>query len=95
VSLAIGLFAASLTIASFLAQSWKILKSRDVRSLSAPMWILSVVAFAVWSAYGILEAEWPIIVPNVVCFLLAGFILALKLMPRHHREAVAEAVTGS
>ena len=89
-TLAIGLFAAALTITSFVAQAWKILRTRDVGSLSTPMWILSTSAFAVWSIYGVLQRELPIIIPNVLCFLLAGFILTLKLLPRRKREAVAE-----
>ncbi len=91
-TLAIGLCAAALTIASFGAQAWKILRTRDVRSLATPMWILTTAAFAVWTAYGVLRREWPLIVPNGVCFVLAGFILVLKLLPRRRREAVAAAI---
>ena len=91
-TLAIGLVAAALTITSFVAQAWKILKTRDVGSLSTPMWILSTVAFAVWVVYGVLQREWPIIIPNAVCLLLAGFILTLKILPKRKREAVAEAI---
>ena len=92
-TLALGLVAAALTITSFLAQTWKILKTRDVHSLSAPMWILSTVAFAIWIGYGIALGEWPIIIPNSLCFLLAGFILTLKLLPSRKRDAVAETIT--
>jgi MtN3 and saliva related transmembrane protein len=88
--LAIGLIAAALTISSFVAQTRKIVKTRDVSSLSAPMWILSTVAFAIWIVYGALLGEWPIIVPNVVCFVLAAFILTLKLLPKRKREEVAD-----
>jgi MtN3 and saliva related transmembrane protein len=88
--LAIGLVAASLTIASFVAQSHKILKTRDVKSLSAPMWALSTAAFALWIVYGVLLGQWPIVIPNAVCFVLAAFILALKLLPARKREMVAE-----
>jgi MtN3 and saliva related transmembrane protein len=91
-NLVIGLFAAALTIASFGAQTWKILRTRDVRSLSTSMWILTTSAFAVWSVYGLLQRQWPIIIPNVLCFVLAGFILTLKLLPRRKREAIAEAI---
>lgn len=91
-TLAIGLGAAALTITSFVAQAWKILKTRDVSSLSTPMWILSTTAFAVWVVYGVLQREWPIIIPNSVCFLLAGFVLTLKVLPRRKREAVADAL---
>jgi len=91
-TLAIGLFAAALTITSFVAQGWKILRTRDVSSLSTPMWILSTTAFAVWTLYGVLQRELPIIIPNALCLLLSGFILTLKLLPRRKREAVAEAI---
>ena len=94
-TLAIGLFAAALTITSFLAQAWKILRTRDVSSLSTPMWILSAVAFAVWTTYGILLGEWPIMIPNALCLLLSSFILALKVMPGHKRDAIADAVTAA
>lgn len=88
--LAIGLTAAALTIASFVAQTRKIIKTRDVSSLSAPMWILSTTAFAIWTLYGVLLGDWPIIVPNAVCLLLAAFILTLKLLPSRKREQVAD-----
>jgi len=88
--LVLGLVAAALTIASFLAQTYKILRTRDVHSLSAPMWVLSTIAFAVWVAYGVAMSAWPIVIPNAVCFALACFILVLKLLPTHKREAVAD-----
>lgn len=88
--LAIGLTAAGLTIASFVAQTGKIIKTRDVSSLSAPMWMLSTTAFALWTIYGGLLGDWPIIVPNAVCLLLAAFILTLKLLPSRKRAQVAD-----
>jgi MtN3 and saliva related transmembrane protein len=93
--LAIGLVAAALTIASFLAQTGKIVKTRDVSSLSTPMWILSTTAFALWTAYGVLLGEWPIVIPNAVCLALAGFILVLKLLPAPKRDRVADKLTPS
>ena len=92
---AIGYIAAALTIASFLAQSGKILKTRDVGAISAPMWALSTTAFALWTAYGVLRSDWALIVPNAVCLVLAGFILTLKLLPSSKRERVADKLTPS
>lgn len=88
--LAMGLTAAALTIASFVAQTRKIIKTRDVSSLSTPMWVLSTAAFAIWIVYGAMLGDWPIIVPNVVCLVLAAFILMLKLLPSNKREQVAD-----
>jgi MtN3 and saliva related transmembrane protein len=95
VSLAIGLAAAALTIASFVAQSWKILRTRDVRGVSAPMWALSTTAFAIWVGYGALLGEWPIIAANLICGALAGFILVLVLLPRRRRERIADSITSA
>jgi len=92
--LAIGLVAAALTIFSFIAQVRKILKTRDTSGISTTMWLVSTTAFAVWVAYGALLREWPIVVPNAVCCVLAAFILALKIMPRRKREKLASVVTG-
>jgi MtN3 and saliva related transmembrane protein len=91
-TVALGLFAAALTIVSFVAQVWQILRTRNTRSLWTPMWILWTVSSAVWSVYGVLQREWPIIIPNALCFLLAAFILMLKFLPRRKRNAVAKAL---
>jgi hypothetical protein len=44
------------------------------------------------AAYGLLLGQWPLIVTNGICLALSGFILAMKLLPRRHREVVAEAL---
>lgn len=93
-NLALGLAAAALTITSFVAQSWKILRSRDVRGVSAPMWGLSTTAFAIWVGYGVRLGQWPIIVANLICGALAGFVLVLVLLPRRRRDRVAETLTS-
>ncbi len=92
---ALGILGACLTMVSYFPQAWKIIKTRDTEGLSAPAWILSTVAFAVWAGYGILQAEWPIIIPNVICCGLAGFILTLKLAPKQTRDAIADKVVAA
>ncbi|HWO22702.1 MAG TPA: SemiSWEET family transporter [Kofleriaceae bacterium] len=88
----IGFFAAAVTLTGFVAQVWKILRTRDTSTVVLPTWLLSALAFSVWTVYGVLLGEWPIIVPNVLCFLITGFIVALKLMPRKSRDAIADAL---
>jgi MtN3 and saliva related transmembrane protein len=90
VTLAIGLVAAALTVLSFLAQTAKIVKTRDTSALSTPMWLLSTAAFALWIAYGFLVSALPIIIPNLICCALAAFILALKLLPHRKRDAALD-----
>jgi MtN3 and saliva related transmembrane protein len=94
VTLALGLIAATLTIASFLAQTGKIIKTRDTKALATPTWVMSTVAFALWVAYGLVLGEWPIVIPNAICFVLAAFILALKLMPRRKRDGVIDKLSS-
>lgn len=89
---AIGYVASALSIISFTPQAWKIIQSRDVQAISAVMYAATVAGFALWAMFGILKGEWPIIITNSVCFLLSAFILAMKLMPQHKRDEVADAI---
>lgn len=79
VKLAIMLVAPALTILSYVAQTHKIIRTRDTSALSRNMYILTTVAFAMWVVYGVSTREWPLIIPNAVCTVLAAVILALKL----------------
>ncbi len=88
----VGSIAALASTLSFTPQAWKIIKSRDTASISAGMYMLTVTGFALWIAYGILLGQWPIIVPNALCLILAAFILTMKLLPRSKRNKVADAL---
>lgn len=90
----IGATAATLSVCSFVPQAWRIIKTRETKDLATPMWIMNVIAFALWTTYGVFLVNWPIIIPNVICFLLAAFILTMKLLPRPKREAVADAIAS-
>jgi MtN3 and saliva related transmembrane protein len=85
----IGVLAATASVASFMPQAWKIVRTRDVEGLSAGMYLLTAAAFALWLAFGWLQGEWALIVPNALCLAAASFILAMIVMPRRQREQVA------
>jgi MtN3 and saliva related transmembrane protein len=53
------------------------------------------MGFSLWFAYGLLLGEWPLILTNGLCLLLSGFILVMKLLPRHKRNEVADALDPS
>ncbi|HLL22064.1 MAG TPA: SemiSWEET transporter [Kofleriaceae bacterium] len=78
----VGVMAAVLSVTSFVPQAWKIWKTRETEALSKKMCIFNTTAFALWTVYGVLEQQWPIIAPNAICFVLAGFILVMKLKSR-------------
>lgn len=87
----IGNLATVSSMTSFTPQAWKIVKTRDTNGISAPMYGITVFGFALWLAFGIMKAEWPIIITNGVCLLLAAFILTMTLLPRADKDAVADA----
>ncbi len=86
----IGSIAAVLSTASFTPQAWKIIKSRETHDISAGMYALTVTGFALWTAYGILLMQWPLIVTNSICLVLSAFILTMKLLPRREKNKVAD-----
>jgi MtN3 and saliva related transmembrane protein len=88
----IGFLAAACSVASFVPQAFKILRTRNTASLSPPMYALTTMGFLLWTAYGIAQGQWPLILTNTVCFVLAAFILVMTLLPKRKKEAVAETI---
>ena len=86
----IGSFAALASTVSFAPQAWKIIKSRHTADNSFGMYAITVCGFALWTIYGILLGEWPLIVTNSICFLLSAFILMMKILPRRQKNKVAD-----
>lgn len=89
---ALGAVAALASITSFTPQAWKIIRTRDTKSISAGAYALTVTAFTLWLIYGFVVGQWPIIVTNAVCVVLAAFILMMKLLPAEKKGAVAKAL---
>lgn len=89
IALIVGYLASICSMASFVPQAWKIIKTADTAAISKRMYAVTVVGFALWSAFGVLRMEWPIILTNVVCFCLSSFILVMKILPRAKRERIA------
>ena len=89
----IGFLAAACSVSSFVPQAYKILRTRDTASLSPPTYSLTTTGFLLWTAYGVAQGQWPLILTNAVCFVLAAFILIMTLLPASKKEAVADAIT--
>jgi len=75
----IGSLAATLTTVSFVPQAWKVWHTKHTADISLAMYSLFTTGVALWLAYGILIAAWPIIIANLVTLLLAGAVLIMKL----------------
>lgn len=86
----VGAIASAGSMTAFAPQAWRIIKTRDTKGLSASTFALNTAAFALWAAYGMLLGKWPIIITNSVCLVVSGFILVMRLLPAHRRDAVAD-----
>jgi MtN3 and saliva related transmembrane protein len=75
----IGYLAAVLTTCSFVPQVWHTWRTRDVSGISLGMYSVFAVGVALWLAYGLLVAAWPIVLANAVTLALASVILGMKL----------------
>lgn len=75
----IGYLAAALTTCSFLPQALHTFRTRDVSGISLGMYSTFTLGVALWLAYGVALAAWPIVVANAITLLLASTILGMKL----------------
>jgi len=75
----IGFIAAILTTFSFMPQAYKVYKTQKTTDLSLGMFSLFTLGVLLWTIYGILLAAFPIILANIVTFILAFYILIMKI----------------
>jgi MtN3 and saliva related transmembrane protein len=74
-----GYMAAVLTTVAFMPQALKTIRSRDTRGISLSMYVIFTVGVGCWFGYGVFLGSWPMIVSNIITFVLAATILGLKL----------------
>ena len=75
----LGLAAAFCTTTAFMPQVVKTWRSRSTSDISLSMFSLMVFGIGLWLAYGISIGDMPLIIANLVTFVLAGTILVFKL----------------
>lgn len=75
----IGLLAGTLTTIAFVPQLTKTWRTKSAKDISFLMLLTFCSGVLLWILYGILFHSIPVIITNVVTFLLAGAILVLKL----------------
>ena len=76
---AVGVAAALCSMGSFVPQALKIMRDHEADAVSAPMYVVTVAGFALWTGYGVLIGQWPLIVANAISGALAASVLALKI----------------
>lgn len=75
----IGAVAATLTTTAFIPQVIKVWQTRHTKDISLGMYVIFTSGVAMWAVYGWMIASWPVFAANVLTFLLAGSVLAMKL----------------
>lgn len=75
----VGYAAMVLTIATFLPQAFKVIKTRKTRDLALSTYILLVIVSALWTVYGVSIHSFQIVTTNSVVGFIAFFICFLKL----------------
>ena len=75
-----GFFAAILTTLAFIPQLIKTLKTKTAEDVSLTTLIMFLTGVASWVIYGIQISSKPILIANVITFLLNFLILVFKLI---------------
>jgi len=83
----IGIIAGVLTSASMLPQFIKVLRKKDVGNLSPLMLLVLISGVALWTYYGFLKDEMPIILSNGFSVLLNSGLLVCYMLFRKKEKS--------
>lgn len=76
----LGLVAGSLTTIAFVPQLLKVWKSKSAQDISYVMFIMFIAGIILWEIYGWGIHSMPVILFNVITFVLGLAILVLKFI---------------
>jgi len=74
----IGFLAGIFTTLAALPQIIRTFKEKKVENISSYMFIALCIGVGLWTVYGIMKADWPIILTNGTSFILNGIMLFFK-----------------
>ncbi|HPA63814.1 MAG TPA: SemiSWEET transporter [Spirochaetota bacterium] len=75
----IGYAAAVLSTVSFVPQVIKTLKTKDTSGISILMYSAFTAGVALWLIFGIMTANMPVTIANVIVLILASMVLVMKI----------------
>ena len=81
-----GYFAAILTTAAFLPQLIKTLKTKKAEDVSSLTLIMFICGVGSWIVYGYKISSSPILIANIITFILNSFILISKVYYSKNRK---------
>lgn len=75
----IGYAAAFFSTVSFVPQVIKTLRTKDTSGISLLMYSVFTAGVALWLIFGIMTANMPVTIANVIVLILASMVLAMKI----------------
>ena len=84
----IGLIAGGLTTFSFAPQLYRSLKTKSVADVSVGMYSAMVAGVVLWEVYAIMIESLPLIITNIVSFILTLSVLIVRLW--YGRKSVSQ-----
>ena len=75
----VGYISAVLTSGCFLPQVLKVLRDRETKAISLPMYLIYITGLCGWLVYGILLNSLPMIIANIVTISLVIPIIIMKI----------------
>ena len=75
----LGILAAIGTTSSFIPQAYKVFKTKKTEDLSLGMFLLFCGGTVLWIIYGAMIKSFPVLLANSVTFVLAFYILMMKI----------------
>ncbi len=76
---AVGYAAAALSTLSFLPQVVKSLRTRRLEDINLLFLLMLMAGLVLWTVYGFLLGQWPLIAANAVTLALNSVLLWLKI----------------
>jgi MtN3 and saliva related transmembrane protein len=75
----LGFTAGAIVSTSFFPQVLKVHKSKQARDISLLTFSMIVIASVLWTIYGAILGDMPIIATNVIIFFMAASVVVMKL----------------
>ena len=82
----IGIAAGVLTTVAVLPQIIKAVKTKKVADVSPFMFFILCLGVGLWTVYGGMKSDWPIILTNGISFILNGIMLYIILTQEKDNE---------
>ncbi|MGC1471927.1 MAG: SemiSWEET transporter [Psychroserpens sp.] len=80
----IGTLAGLLTTIAVLPQIYKAITTKKVNDVSPFMYVILCCGVGLWTVYGIMKSDWPIILTNGISFIFNSIMLIILLT--QHKE---------